>query len=485
MTKISSLLFCFAALTAFAQKVEYVENARVKVGVDLDAGGAIMHVEDKLLKTGNIINYFDRGRQIQQSYYSGPVPYIGPKGERPNQRWAGLGWNPIQTGDCAGNASPVLSFTRPTASAMKIVTSPMLWPHAGVRAECTFTTLIELTPNGFLFTASIANARSDHADYGRKAQETPAVYTNARWYKLVSYLGEKPWTGAPLTTIVAKGDGKGWPWRNYFSPESWSALVDDADTGIGVYAPATHATTAGFAGGDAPKGQNLSPRAAPTGYIAPLAYNVLDHNARLGYQALFAVGKLAEIRQTFAAEAKRRIRPFAWTFSTERLGWVHEQSTSTGYPLKGAYAVTLKKNARLLSPLVFAPAATARTVKFTAASTPAEKGTTAPLEIVVALERFAPADTIDYPAWNEGTVNVAAYRAEKAKTHPALPPVVLKATLPADGRPHDFTLPVPSTAGAFKQIKFTFPAVTGGTFSLYSVSLAGESEPRLPHPAGS
>ena len=90
----STCLFAVALpFLASAARIEMVENARVKVGVDLDAGGAIMHVEDKLLKTGNMINSFDRGRQIQQSYYSGPVPFIGPTANSPTRigrSWAGI-----------------------------------------------------------------------------------------------------------------------------------------------------------------------------------------------------------------------------------------------------------------------------------------------------------------------------------------------------------------------------------------------------------
>ncbi|MBQ3821418.1 MAG: hypothetical protein II807_00020, partial [Thermoguttaceae bacterium] len=95
-----------------AEPMRYLENGRVKLGLDLSLGGAVTYLEDKANKSGNMINSYDWGRQIQLSYYSGPSPYIGPNGEKPLERWAGLGWNPIQAGDCGGHRSYVLEFKR-------------------------------------------------------------------------------------------------------------------------------------------------------------------------------------------------------------------------------------------------------------------------------------------------------------------------------------------------------------------------------------
>ena len=59
----------------------YLENNEIKVGVNLDLGGSITYLSPRS-KDENLINNFDRGRQVQMSFYGGPVPYI-PDGQQP------------------------------------------------------------------------------------------------------------------------------------------------------------------------------------------------------------------------------------------------------------------------------------------------------------------------------------------------------------------------------------------------------------------
>jgi hypothetical protein len=89
-----------------APKLTFLDNGEVRIGMDLSLGGAVTFISSKD-HSGNIINSADLGRQIQMSHYSGPWPFeVGDK--KPNQAWAGLGWNPIQTGDCYNNPSAVI-----------------------------------------------------------------------------------------------------------------------------------------------------------------------------------------------------------------------------------------------------------------------------------------------------------------------------------------------------------------------------------------
>ncbi len=83
----------------------YLENRHIRVGINLKWGGAITHVS----KAGgpNLINSYDLGRQIQQSYYSGPPNYQNAV-KKKNPNWKTFPWNPIQTGDSYNFGSRVI-----------------------------------------------------------------------------------------------------------------------------------------------------------------------------------------------------------------------------------------------------------------------------------------------------------------------------------------------------------------------------------------
>src|SRR4051812_45885470 len=77
-------------------RTSFLDNGTLRLGVDLDVGGAITYLSLSG-KERNVVNSWDWGRQIQMSYYSGPVPFVvGAK--RPAKHWQHLGWNPIQAG---------------------------------------------------------------------------------------------------------------------------------------------------------------------------------------------------------------------------------------------------------------------------------------------------------------------------------------------------------------------------------------------------
>lgn len=324
------------------EPIRYIENDRVKLGLNLMLGGAVTYLEDKANKSGNMINSYDWGRQIQLSYYSGPQPFIGPNGEKPSESWAGLGWNPIQSGDCGGYRSQVLDFQQIDATTICLRTRPQLWPHNGVPAECIFECRYALTDNGFTLDAAIINNRSDKTQYPGGHQETPALYTNAQWYKLVSYLGDRPFENQPVTVVVDKGDNKGWPWTQYYTPENWSALVNEDNYGVGVYQPFSTYTTAGFHGGDDAKGKNFDEKAGPTGYIAPLEKTILDWNIKRTYRATFIVGSIEEIRKTVYQLAQNDIpkRP-NWVFKTDRQNWTYVNAIDEGFPIDDALKIKL------------------------------------------------------------------------------------------------------------------------------------------------
>ena len=102
-----------ASSTAFAEEKnlsgeKFLDNGTVRLGVDLSRGGCISYFSPSG-RDENVVNNFDLGRQIQMSFYSGPVPFtVGEK--KPQPHWAHIGWNPIQTGDDYKHGSKILEF---------------------------------------------------------------------------------------------------------------------------------------------------------------------------------------------------------------------------------------------------------------------------------------------------------------------------------------------------------------------------------------
>ncbi|MEK7707129.1 MAG: hypothetical protein AAB380_03950, partial [Verrucomicrobiota bacterium] len=261
------------AVASCALAVEsYLDNGVVKVGIDLAKGGSITYFS-KSGTSDNIINNHDLGRQIQQSYYSGPQPYNPSNNASPT--WPNWPWNPIQTGDCYGHPSLVLAHTN-TGQMLYVKCRPMQWALNNVPGECTFESWITL--NGSVVTVSnrLINLRTDTTEqFAARDQELPAVYTIGRFYRLFSYAGDAPFTGSALTNFPIVPP----PWQSWRATESWAALVDVTDWGLGVYHPGAVRFIGGFAGTPGSGGPNDN----PTGYISPLHVEILDSNIEYTY----------------------------------------------------------------------------------------------------------------------------------------------------------------------------------------------------------
>lgn len=55
-------------------KLEFIDNGTIKLGVSPDLGGAITYLS-KSGRDKNVINNHDWGRQIQMSFFGGPISY--------------------------------------------------------------------------------------------------------------------------------------------------------------------------------------------------------------------------------------------------------------------------------------------------------------------------------------------------------------------------------------------------------------------------
>jgi len=206
------------------EKMSFLQNETLRIGIDLNLGGAITYVADPR-DGNNIINSRDWGRQIQQSYYCGPTPFGGAHGG-----WKPWCWNPIGTGDVYGNPAKVLKSSN-DGKTLYIKSIPMQWALDNVPGECTFETWITLNGPTAHVRCRLTNDRSDKTQYPAHDQELPAVYTIGKLYRLMTYDGNAPFTNAPLRQV----EGSSPRWANWKATENWAALVDDQDRGLGVF----------------------------------------------------------------------------------------------------------------------------------------------------------------------------------------------------------------------------------------------------------
>ncbi len=328
------------------ENVIYIENDHIRLGVNLDLGGAVTYLSEHGRK--NLINSFDWGRQVQMSFYGHPVPFE-PEGHELSDHWKGLGWNPIQSGDFFGNRSRIVDH-RETEDEIYVKCIPMHWPLDNYPGECTFEVWYRLNGTRVDVTARLNNARPDTNKYPARPTELPAVYTNGEWYKLVSYVGNKPFTGDAHSELCTKENGLGWPWIGYRATEYWSALVDDDNYGLGCYNDGSTRYVGGFYG---EKGSG-GPKDAPTGYFCPEILEVLDHNIVYTYTYSLIVGELSHIRAEANELYRQSPRNFdRYDFSVSRDHFTYVNITDDGWPVPGCLNFDFSAGSALRSPSFF------------------------------------------------------------------------------------------------------------------------------------
>jgi hypothetical protein len=253
----------------------YLENAEIRVGLLRSHGGAVAHLS-LAGSDVNLLNHYDHGRLIQQSYY----------GDEDGSRWVDKPWrfNPVQGGDYRGNASQLVEF-KATETSVYCKTIPRNWASGDLVNDCQMEQWLEL--QGPILEVRYKLHYQGQKMHQARHQETPAIFVSSKLKNLVTYSGDQPWTAASLTTRVP-----GWPNEYLVLSENWAAYVDDNGAGVGVYVPgANEATCYRFQGGS---GSDCS-------YIAPLHSFALTPGLTFTYTAFFTAGDKEAIRRRFTA----------------------------------------------------------------------------------------------------------------------------------------------------------------------------------------
>ena len=252
----------------------YLTNEELRVGLLRSHGGAVAYLSESNSEF-NVLNHYDHGRLVQQSYY----------GDEDGSKWVKNPWryNPVQGGDYKGHPASVTEFTSDTKTAYA-KTIPRHWASGELLPECVMEQWIELQGN--LVKARYQFTYNGSVNHKARHQETPAVFVSPKLSTLVTYTGNTPWSGGELTRRKP-----GWPNEHLYMPENWAAYVGDDGKGVGIYVPnSSEATCYRFEGGS---GSDCS-------YIAPLRTFALTKGLTFTYTAYLTLGTAESIRERFS-----------------------------------------------------------------------------------------------------------------------------------------------------------------------------------------
>lgn len=279
----------------FEQGTYFLENELYRLGVDLLMGGGVNYLEyfdDGNPAYGNLLNNYDVGRLIQQSYYGidGP-PY--EMGYWTDRAW---GYNPVQGGDAKNNISRIVDFEFISDTQIYVKARPMDWGQIN-KATPSYMENIYTIENDYVH---VYNRFVDFSGYTHTPgwQELPAFYTISALNNFSYYNGNSPWTNDTLITrsdLIFWGQTSNQAFELSSTSEFWSAWTDDSGFGVGLYVPNVYTYHAGkFMYDGSPE-----PGAASTNYVAPRRYITLVSGKPLEYSYIFKAGSLQEIRDSF------------------------------------------------------------------------------------------------------------------------------------------------------------------------------------------
>ncbi len=330
--------------------VLYIQNKYIKLGLNLELGGAITYFAEH--GKNNMINSQDWGRQVQLSFYGGPRPYC-PEGVEMQEKWKHCGWNPIQSGDWFFNRSKVVDYHAEEGKAY-IKCIPMQWALNNCPGECTFELWFTLVGKTVNVQVRLNNDRPDTTWYGAFGQELPAVYSNGEWFRAFAYVGKEPFTGGPVTEIIGRETEEPWPVRGVIPTENWLALVDDREYGFGIYEPLTNQFATGFSGGHERMGWG-GPKDGQTGYIGPSLSEILDHNIVYEFRYSLIAGTVEEIRAEacrMEAESGYQARKH-YCFSENRDHFYYRGIQDKGFGNQNCLDFDFEEGNALCAPAVF------------------------------------------------------------------------------------------------------------------------------------
>jgi arylsulfatase A-like enzyme len=251
----------------------FLENERLKIGVDLGAGAAIGWLSTKAAPDKNLINTYDRGRYVQQSYY----------GDEDGSKWNGKPWryNPVQGGDWRGLPAKVIEFKSDSPTSLYAKTTPRHWASGKLLDEVTMEQWITLEGD-FAHVKYRVTCGLNMAAHQPHHQELPAFFVQPEFDTLVYCEGE-PGKNAGL---MHKQPGDKNEYINLGEP--WVAWADKDGLAVGLLAGKAKRATCYRVGGE-----------GACSYVAPIETFALTPGLISEHEVWIGTGAVDDLRRGF------------------------------------------------------------------------------------------------------------------------------------------------------------------------------------------
>ncbi len=255
----------------------YIDNGELRLGVKKSSGAGIAFLALSKNRE-NVINHWDRGRLVQQSYYGTKDGSFWNK-----QPWR---WNPVQGGSWKHEPAQVLDLKLDQTS-LYAKSMAKHWATGADLPDVIFEEWIALTGKvahvkfRMTYTGTNAHPKTSH--------ELPAVFVEPQYDTLLVYEGNNAWKGEAVGRTKP-----GWPNESRKFTEHWAAYVDTNNFGVGVFVPVADSITC-YRFGDGKREHGSC------SYFAPIKSFAITPGMQFEYDVWLTIGLADDIRSRFAA----------------------------------------------------------------------------------------------------------------------------------------------------------------------------------------
>jgi len=269
----------------------FINNGRIKIGFNMSRGAGIHYISESNSES-NLINNYDTGRLIQQSYYGNNdgSSWEGAEPDGSAKPWA---WNPVQGGSYDGQVSRINRWGQ-AGFCFKSSVTPRHWANKNLIEEVTMEQTVCIL-SGTMARCHYVMKYTGSTRHTPKDHEMPAVFVDWSLQKLMAYKGNAPWTDQPISTITPPSQFG--PIINSYHDditERWAAWVNDTGYGLGIYFPNTQRIVCY-------KYEAGSRHEESCCYLAPLVNSGLAPGETVEYDVYLAIANVTDMRAMFSS----------------------------------------------------------------------------------------------------------------------------------------------------------------------------------------